>query len=137
MTTSHLHPMKTILIVVSSLLVAGGICFATYTILDQLQPGSAEPSVQNDQSSTAQPAPATGADADRIRAEQLLKDGKLAEAKTAYQSAEKAYTSDGNIAAAADAVQQIAIIDATLASQANQEASPQQADNPRQAGSPQ
>lgn len=110
--------IKTILIIIGSLAVVGGISFGTFALLRQLKPAALSTLTKESQSNTpaAQPQ-ATGPDADRQRAEQFLKDGKLTEAQTAYQAALTGYTSAGETAAATDVKTQLAMIDAMLKSQ--------------------
>lgn len=112
----HTPRFKTILVIIGSIVVVGGISFGTFALLRQLKPAAFSSILKNGQSDNT-PQQATGPDADRQRAEQLLLAGKLAEAKTAYQTAASGYTTNGNAAAAADATRQVAIIDATLKSQ--------------------
>lgn len=119
-----------VLIIAVSLVLLGAVSWGTFAILRQLKPAALASLTGKNQSSP--PAPqVTGPDADRQRAEQLLKDGKLAEAKTAYQTAATGYTASGNTVAAADASRQIAIIDATIKSQPKTVVQPSK---PHQAG---
>lgn len=119
-----------VLVIIASLVLLGAIGWGTFAILRQLKPTALASLTGKNQSS--QPAQqATGPDADRQRAEQLLKDGKLADAKAAYQAAATDYTANGNTAAAADATRQIAIIDAMIKSQPKTVVQPSK---PHQAG---
>lgn len=123
---------KIILIVIGSLIVVGGISFGTFTVLRELKPAVLD-SLKNKSTDSSAPQ-LTGPAADLQRAEQLMKAGKLSDAKTAYQTAATGYTTEGNTAAAADATTQIAIIDAMLNSQTTVK---QQSSNPHQSGSAQ
>lgn len=121
---------RIILLVIGGIVLLGGIGMGTFTLLRQLKPAilhTASQKGQNDQSS--QPS---SPDATRQQAETLVKEGKLAEAKTAYQTALAGYVASNNTSAAADVKTQLAILDAMLK---NQPTTKQQSSTPHQSGS--
>lgn len=103
--------LKVIGIIIISILVIGGIGYGTFALLKKVKAP-----VLFKASGSSQTLSTEGKTADEIRqqAEQLAKDHKLAEAKTAYQAAATAYSAQGNTTAAMDAKQQISVIDTAI-----------------------
>ena len=122
---------KTIIITAISIVLVGGMSFGTFVLLSRLKPAVLGSLTQKSTSNQTGPQ-VSGPDADRQRAEQLLKEGKLADAKTTYQAAADGYKAAGNNASATDAARQVTIIDAMIKSQA---AAKQQPYQPHQSGS--
>lgn len=100
--------LKVIGIILASVVLLAGAGTGAYLLLRQLKPH------EQIEANTDSNAATRSGDSTRLKAEDLMKRNDLPGAKAEYEKAAAAYSADQNSAAAADARQQIDIINQTI-----------------------